>query len=667
MNNKSAKFFSLIFGLALFVFFMDSFAGDLGGGYTDHGVAAAAACSRGLVATQDGKGRSVVLVWLYDCRGGYALLEIDVDTGKSEQFPTPFPFGGDAPFFSLLSSGNKYYTHFGSHFCEYDPAQRAFTFITNTAPKMAMSMTEDDHGTIWSATYPQSGLVSFDPKTRVFKDYGQVYKQNWAQYPSGLSVDDAGWVYWGIGNAACQVIAFDPSTKTIKPLVAEGDRRPGGASAYRAENGRVYSTLGRPAGWSELHAGAAIEITNQPPDRKEFGISGNQGLFHVTFPDNRRLANLDLDARILVVANAGAGVSNTVRFNYTSQGAPIMGVEAAPDKTICGGTTFPARFFSFNPATDRLSDQPALGQWNTVARQGDRFYVGAYTGGRLLEWNPARKWVDTKPGDTNSNPLLLTECRPDINRPHVLLPYPDGKTIVMGGTPGYGRTGGGLLFWDHETGSRRLLSHTNVIADQATLSLAPLPGGKLLGGTTTAPGTGGIKKAEVAELYVMDIATAAVEWHQQVLPGVQSYTALIPGGQNRIYGFADRRRFFVFDTVARRIVHESDVFQEFGLTVGGQGPRVFVPGKNNAIYILFNKGIAELDQKTFAISLLAESPVPIGMGGAYMGENATGGGLDDVAGADALGGVYMDDRIYFANGSHLYSFKIPDRAKEDKK
>ena len=31
-------------------------------------------------------------------------------------------------------------------------------------------------------------------------------------------------------------------------------------------------------------------------------------------------------------------------FDYTSEGAPIMGVAVAPDGTLCGGTSFPMRF-----------------------------------------------------------------------------------------------------------------------------------------------------------------------------------------------------------------------------------------------------------------------------------------------------------------------------------
>ena len=176
---------------------------DLGNGFRHHGVATDIANSRGLVATVDGQGRNVVLLWLYDHRGCYALLLIDAETGDSEQYPLPFPPGDDfnaCPFSSILTSGNLFCSHFHSRFLAFDPAARAFTFWHETVPQMAMGMTEDDDGRIWAATHPDSGVLSYDPRTRAFRDYGHVYKQNWRQYPRSVAADAAGWVYFGIGS-----------------------------------------------------------------------------------------------------------------------------------------------------------------------------------------------------------------------------------------------------------------------------------------------------------------------------------------------------------------------------------------------------------------------------------------------------------------------------------
>ncbi|MFV1967781.1 MAG: hypothetical protein ACC628_20315, partial [Pirellulaceae bacterium] len=100
-------------------------------------------------------------------------------------------------------------------------------------------------------------------------------------------------------------------------------------------------------------------------------------------------------------------------------------------------------------------------------------------------------------------------------------------------------------------------------------------------------------------------------------------------------GFADQKRFFVFDPVDRKVLHEQPTLAKFGSTNYQQGPRVFVRGPDSEVYLLFVKGIACLDPKTFDISLLAESPVRIGAGGAM-----------------------LDGRIYFASGSDLYSYAV---------
>ena len=179
---------------------------------------------RGTVATVDGEGRDVVLVWLFDHRGGYAVLVIDAETGKSQQIPMPFPPGGDCPYASILSSTNKYYTHFNSHFTEFDPVKREFTFVHQTAPQMAMSMTEDDRGVIWSVTYPNSGLVSYNPATGEFKDYGHLHKENWLQYPRHIAADDQGWIYFGIGTTTSHILAFDPAAGQVKEVVPAAER-----------------------------------------------------------------------------------------------------------------------------------------------------------------------------------------------------------------------------------------------------------------------------------------------------------------------------------------------------------------------------------------------------------------------------------------------------------
>lgn len=609
---------------------------EMGNGFFHHGVATPVSNHRGTVVTVDGDGRDVVLVWLFDHRGGYALLLIDAETGASEEFPVPFPPGGDCPYSSILSSGNKYYTHFNSWFAEFDPVQRAFTFHQQTVPQMAMGMTEDDNGVIWSVTYPNSGVASFNPETREFRDYGHVHAENWAQYQRYVAADDKGWLYFGIGSTASQIIAMDPVTGDATPILAEGERLKGSGVVIRDLNGKVYGHAGAAAQWLELYEGKRTDLADKPDVQPKPIITSHQGLFHTQFPSGRRLVTCDLVERVLVVEDPGTGESKRLAFDYSSEGAHIMGLAVAPDGTICGGTAFPMRFFSYDPKADAWINRLSYGQWNTVARQGDRFFVGGYGGGFLIEWDPAAPWIATEKGQAGTNPLFLADCAPVINRPHALLAHPDGKTLVLAGTPGYGYTGGGLMFWDRETKTHTVIEHADILPEHSTHSLVALPEGRLLGGTTTAPGTGGERKAAQAELYIMDMDSKRVEWHEPVFPGAQTYTDMhvAPGGL--VYGVADAIRFFVFDPARRAVVHERDLEADLGRTITQQGPRVFVRTPENRLLMLFVKGVAEVNLDTHAITLLAESPVPIGPGGDY-----------------------LDGRVYFGSGSHVYSYQVP--------
>ena len=321
-----------------------------------------------------------------------------------------------------------------------------------------------------------------------------------------------------------------------------------------------------------------------------------------------------------------------VSFDYTSDGAIIMSLAASPDGTIVGGTAFPMQFFSYNPLSDKWAHRDCFGQWNTIARQDNKMYIGGYINGFLLEWDPYKVWVETNKNQYTSNPLFIAQGHPDVDRPYKLLVHPDGKTIVLTGSPGYGLTGGGLLFWNRDTRKTQVLKHTEIIPNLSTMSLVAIPERKVLGGTTILAGTGGEIKAKEAELYIMDMDTKSVIWREAVIPKAQSYYDLYSNRNDLVYGVADRKTFFVFSCTKRKIIKIIDLSQ-FGLTIWQQGPRIIFGDQNN-IYVLLEKGIVIIDAKSYSLKWI-NSPVPI-----------------------TAGGEYLDGRIYFANGSRLYSYKI---------
>jgi len=167
------------------------------------------------------------------------------------------------------------------------------------------------------------------------------------------------------------------------------------------------------------------------------------------------------------------------------------------------------------------------------------------------------------------------------------------------------------------------------------MAMVALPKGKFIGGTTTAPGTGGEKKAKEAELYIMDIDSKHLDWHKAVFPGVQHYSDMCTGRDGLIYGITDYKNFFVFDPVKKMVIHQQDCEPIFGKTASSQSPRIFVSGPKKEIYVLFVKGIVKVEPGSFRLTMMEESPVPIN-----------------------IGGDYLDGRIYFVSGSHLCSYNI---------
>jgi hypothetical protein len=232
------------------------------------------------VSTTGENGQKVVLMWLMDHRGGYSLLKVNVETGKSRQFDVPFKFG-DAPYASILSSKNKFYTLFNAHFVEFDPVKNEYTFEHASTPQAAMAMTEDTNGVIWAITYPKSGVVSYDPKTKEFKDYGSVYTQIWNQYPRYVARDKSGWIYFAIGNAYSQIVAFNPATGVSKPMLQEAERQRGISFVYLDLDGNVYGqAIGDKNGdWYEFSDGDRKNIGKERLQQPKPFNTGSQALF----------------------------------------------------------------------------------------------------------------------------------------------------------------------------------------------------------------------------------------------------------------------------------------------------------------------------------------------------------------------------------------------------
>ena len=615
---------------------------DLGKGFSDHGVAAPTMRSRGAAATVDGQGRNVILVYPADFRGCMSMLVIDVQTGQSEQFDAP-EHASDSPFAIILSSKNRFYTHFGGTFMEFDPAKRAFTFSGKTKDRVAMSMTEDHLGRVWAATYPASHVVCYDPATNKLMDSGSLNKENWPQYPRSMAVDKAGWAYIGIGNTYSHLVAYNPADKKIVPLATKAERIKGSGYVIMGKDGKVY---GRPNGkseWFELYEGKRVRSAGAKMPAAAPIRTGAQEYVQTQFPDGSRILELNVPERYVDVHENKTKKVRRIAFDYQTEGPHVVSLMPGPEgKRVYGTTGHPLRLYCYDPETDAFTNHGLLqrpgvwhnGHWNAVAGMSGKLYGGMYGGGILWEYDPQKPWVDTD--QPSPNPHILARSAPAINRPHELLAHSDGQTLILAGTPGYGLTGGGMLIHNVQTGKHEILNHTQLLENQATLCLEEVSETLLVGGTTVEPGTGGEKLAKQAELYLFDLPGRKVVWREAILPGAQQIRDLKIAPNGLVFGLADGPTLFVFDPAKRKVVHKKKV-SGYGALSGGQAPRALVVGPDKNLYAYFQEAIVRIDPDTFELAQVVRSPVPI-----------------------QIGIALIKGRFYFVSGSHICSYEAKE-------
>lgn len=626
-----------------------------GGEFKDFGIPVEVATHRGAIIVEGKEGHRKFLMNLNDWTGGYGLILVDPESGKSDFFPFPFRTSG-SQFASLYSSKGLFYNQFGNHFCEFDPRTETFTFLTKTKDNMAMMMTEDDHGVIWMATYPKAHLMSFDPATQEFTEYGAINEENWPQYPRSIAVDDTGWVYIGISFTKGQIVAFNPLTRETRKLVPEEERAQGPfdirspfhtrntqGTVWRAKDGYVYARLpnspSRP--WFKLREGNVERVESVDAVEPKLEVAGSQFLFQGKLPDGREITDLDVPKKTYRLVDR-EGQGKQVRFDYPSSGARISSIGLGPDGRVYGSTGHPLQFFALDPksGTYELAPEAEGGHINAITSVGSFIYGAIYTQGVLVRH------------DTSTTPLnfeRLTQAGETVLRPFGLIGINDGAQLAMIGSPGYGRTGGGMFFYSPATGDSTTLQHDEIVPHQSTKALIELPDGNLLGATTIEAGTGGQPLAREAVLYIMKMPEKKVIFHEALIPNTPQYRDLLLGENGLVYGLAGTHgyqkgadfhiggdpTFFVFDPEKRKIVHQENLRKPYGALTGGQAPRVMAKGPDGQIYILFAKCIARVDPKTFAHAKVADSPVPIHTGVAFSG-----------------------DTLYFSSGGSLWGYRI---------
>jgi hypothetical protein len=352
------------------------------------------------------------------------------------------------------------------------------------------------------------------------------------------------------------------------------------------------------------------------------------------FPDGRILKNYNLPEKWLEIEDPKSKKVQRITFHYESEGVSITSLVAGPDGRVYGSTAHPMHFFAYTPAKNTLEDWgpvPRVGGGNfcALAVQGKYIAAPSYSHGIFHLFDTTRPFNGGM--GREPNPRELASWPEDICRPRAALAHPDGRHVLMAGYAGYGRCGGGLGIYDLVTGQATLITHTDLIPNQSTITLKALPDGDVIGGTSVETPGGGHPAAREGVVYLMDWKTRKVVFQTVPVPGARDVFSLEVGPDGRVYGLASGSEFFVFDPKDRKVVHRERLS-----AFGGLPRPALLRGADDQIYALFTKAIVRIHPGEFRHEKLADTP-----------------------GQVSAGIALQRGRLYFAINSHLWSYHIP--------
>lgn len=608
--------------------------------FVDHGVATTAVESRGVATLQDSRGSNLVISLNNDRGRRGWLLATDIDTGETDQVYYPEDVDTSpalaAPFASFVSSRGRFYTGAFGWLLEFDPATREFLWHGKPNADAQLfcdyAFAEGRDGTIYCGTTSPVGssthLISYDPDTQEAIDHGRLDPEE--KYVRFMAVDDAGWVYCGIGTARGNIVAFDPETGEKRQIPPENQRDAAGSGwVFESTDGRVYGTV---AGnnW-RMYEGVGEVI--DPSERGPVKPSGVIGWTYDTgkFPDGRKLVAHSLQDGWMEILDPATGETKRIEFSYDAVGGMgFTSLEEGPDGMVYGSTCHPMRFIRYDPATGEMADLgtvAGIGNFCAMAPTGDLLAAASYSDGILHLYDPSAPFTGGL-GDA-PNPRELTRWPEAICRPRSCVAHPDGRHLLMSGFAGYGLTGGGIGIYDLKTGETELLTHEHLIPHQSTFVLEVLPDGNLVGATDISAPGGGHVTAKEAVVYVLDWDTREVIFQTAPVPGADHIRSLAIGPEGRVWGLAQGSVLFALDLASGEVLHRQDL-SEYEVERD-------IVAHNGQIHALFHRAIVRIDPADFSHELLATPPSPI-----------------------TTGGPVIEGRLYYASTANLWSFALAE-------
>ena len=388
-----------------------------------------------------------------DQEGPFFVVEVDCDTGMCKTYLSPLKEENQVNGFTL-GLDNKLYlsTRPGGHLVSFDVRTKEFKDLGVATPNgYCWSMTAGPDGTIYGGTYGSMQLIAYDPDKKATKVLvKKLDSEN--SYPLSMVFGSDGLLYVGCADQKARVLAYNPRTSKVADVLPDSERLAGGmANLAPRDDGQVliFVQLKGSGGKGKQKVFQARNGRCRPAENTNYRIA--------TLSDGRQV-QLNAGQMILQYVPAGGGPVQNVPLHMDRGGAIIQTLVAGPDHRVYGGTN-PSRLFRLDPKTSKMESlgNPvgASGALCAMAVMRDSLFMACYPNGNFFTYNPSRPYRltanETAGKDKGSNPRDLGSIGQSQQQFSDMIAGPDGKlylTVQGGG----GEGAGSLLVCDPETG-----------------------------------------------------------------------------------------------------------------------------------------------------------------------------------------------------------------------
>lgn len=568
---------------------------------------------------------------------GKALL-VEVTPGKRQTKQYVGPNGINGPWGFAIGKDNKIYLGCSGHLLVFDPKNPDKQLLDLGKPAETetliwrLAVAED--GTIYGSTYPNCKLVSYEPQTGKMSDLGRLDAIE--EYGRPLVAAADGWLYAGVGPQRGNVVAYNPKTGKMKPILADKDRpnewgRVGGwYLAWQGQDGCAYGEIGDKTYKFLNGNGTEIKPEDASPkknsvlaDGRELTRGHSDGHYHLKDPHN--------------------GKETKYIFEYRANCPHVFLLAKGVDNLLYGSTITPLVAFTFNPTDKSFSDLGKVtasgGEVYSFAPYKDELFICSYPEAKLSRYNPSKPLSYGKTPE--DNPFDYGSIGANHSRPRAMVSV-SGEKIYIGGYPDYGKLGGALSVYCPKT-NKIIRHYENFIHNQSIISLAESDKHKLLFGGTSITGGNGIEPTEseghffVLDLQnnekIVDIVPVSGHKHIVSLCYYDDKVFMTTAKQHRTFGGEPVETCLaVFDVESKKIIYRKKF--DFGRLVDTSLGLC----SDGYLYGLTGSGVYRIEPETFEWSIAARSPVSINYGFAI-----------------------IEEKIYFASGSNVWCYNYKDR------